>query len=62
MRLPLINDDPSDIDYEKVNKLVDRFIEKSGSYFVTGFHYHNGKSEEAIKKCVIERYSRIKSK
>ena len=49
MRLPLINDDTSDIDYEKVNKLVDCFIENGGSYFDTGFHYHNGKSEEAIK-------------
>lgn len=60
MRLPLINDDTSDIDYEKVNKLVDCFIENGGSYFDTGFHYHNGKSEEAIKKCVIERYPRSK--
>ena len=60
MRLPVINDNPSDIDYEKVNELVDCFIENGGSYFDTGFHYHNGKSEEAIKKCVIERYPRNK--
>ena len=60
MKLPLINDNPSDIDYEKVNKLVDCFIKNGGSYFDTGFHYHNGKSEDAIKKCVIERYPRSK--
>lgn len=60
MRLPTLNDDPSDIDYQKVNGLVDYFIDNGGSYFDTGFHYHNGKSEEAIRKCVVERHSRDK--
>lgn len=60
MRLPLIDDNPSKINYNKVNELVDYFIEHGGNYFDTGFHYHNGKSEEAIKKCVIERYPRRK--
>jgi predicted aldo/keto reductase-like oxidoreductase len=59
MRLPLINDNQG-IDFEKVNELVDYYIEKGGSYFDTGFNYHNGKSEEAIRKCVIERYPRSK--
>ena len=60
MRLPVINENPSDINYEMVNGLVDLFIENGGNYFDTGFHYHNGKSEEAIKKCVVERYPRSK--
>ncbi|MBE6486837.1 MAG: 4Fe-4S dicluster domain-containing protein [Methanosphaera stadtmanae] len=58
MRLPIINGDVSQIDYNKVNTLVDYYIENGGRYFDTGFNYHNGKSEEAIKKCVIDRYSR----
>ena len=60
MRLPLTNDNSSEIDYEKVNELVDCFISNGGSYFDTGYNYHNGKSEEAIRKCIIERYPRDK--
>ena len=56
MRLPLV--DNSQIDYNKVNELVDCYIENGGRYFDTGYNYHNGKSEEAIRKCVIERYPR----
>ena len=35
MRLPILNDNLNDIDYEKVNTLVDCFIENGGSYFDT---------------------------
>ena len=58
MRLPVINQKTGQIDYNKVNTLVDNYIENGGKYFDTGFHYHNGKSEEAIRKCVTERYPR----
>lgn len=59
MRLPTQSDD---IDYDKLNPMVDYYIENGGYYFDTGYQYHNGKSEEAIKEAVINRYSRDKVK
>ncbi len=60
MRLPTIDNNPEKINYEEVNKLVDYYIENGGSYFDTGYNYHNSMSENAIRKCVIERYPRNK--
>jgi len=59
MRLPLLDEnDFESIDFEEVNKMVDLFIENGYNYFDTAYPYHDGKSEEAVKKCVIERYPR----
>ena len=58
MRLPVIDGNAGKIDYDKVNNLVDFYIKNGGRYFDTGYHYHNGKSEEAIRRCVTERYPR----
>lgn len=59
MRLPLKEENqPSNIDYKKVNKLVDTYINGGGNYFDTGYNYHEQNSETAIRKCVIERYPR----
>lgn len=55
MRLPTIN---GSINHEEVNRMVDYFIEHGGNYFDTGYFYHNGQSEETIRKSVIERYPR----
>lgn len=60
MRLPTIDGNTDEIDYDKVNELVDFYIENGGNYFDTGYNYHNGKSEVAIRKCIIERYPREK--
>ncbi len=58
MRLPVLNGDPTDFDYEQLNKMVDEFLAAGFNYFDTSFVYHNGKSEEAARKSLVERHSR----
>lgn len=58
MRLPVKNDDPTDFDFEKLFPMVDEFIQSGYTYFDTSYVYHNGKSEEATRKAVVERYPR----
>ncbi|MCH5352182.1 MAG: aldo/keto reductase [Acutalibacter sp.] len=58
MRLPVKSDDPTDFDYEQLFRMVDTYIKAGYNYFDTSFVYHNGKSEEAVRKAVIERYPR----
>ena len=57
MRLPVISG-PTDFDYEKLNAMVDAFLEAGYTYFDTSFVYHNGKSEEATRKALVERHPR----
>ena len=57
MRLPVISG-PTDFDYEKLNAMVDAFLEAGYTYFDTSFVYHNGKSEEATRKTIVERHPR----
>ena len=59
MRLPLT--DPKDqksIDIEHVKKMVDAFMEAGGTYFDTAYVYHEGESEVAMRKALVERYPR----
>ena len=58
MRLPVKNGDPTDFDYEQLNAMVDTFLEAGYTYFDTSYVYHNGRSEEATRKAVVERYPR----
>ncbi len=59
MRLPLIDEnDFTSIDYEQVNKMVDTFIARGFNHFDTAYIYHEGKSENAFKKSVVDRYLR----
>ena len=58
MRLPVKNGNPTDFDYDELNRMVDTFIEAGYTYFDTSYVYHNGKSEEATRKAVVERYPR----
>lgn len=59
MRLPLIDkNDPTQIDQDLFNKMVDIYMEKGFNYFDTSYAYHQGNSEIAIKKGVVERYPR----
>ncbi|WP_407408902.1 aldo/keto reductase [Methanobrevibacter sp.] len=59
MRLPLTDaDDPTKIDQELFNEMVDIYMEKGFNYFDTSYAYHNGVSEVAIRKAVVERYPR----
>lgn len=59
MRLPLTDaDDPKSIDIDHFSKMVDAFMEAGGTYFDTAYVYHNGESEVAVRKALVERYPR----
>ena len=60
MRLPQKSENPEDIDFEQVNQMVDAYLDAGFDYFDTSYVYHNGKSENAIQRCLISRYSREK--
>ncbi len=55
-KLPGGGDD--DFDIRAIDEQVDAFIAAGGDYFDTAYTYLNGFSEEAIRRCVIERYPR----
>lgn len=59
MRLPITDEnDPTSINQELFNQMVDIYMEKGFNYFDTSYAYHNGSSETAIRKAVVERYPR----
>lgn len=55
MRLPLIGEE---IDIEQTKQMVDLFLAKGFTYFDTAYGYNNGKSEEAAKIALVDRYPR----
>jgi len=57
MRLPVFSG-PADFDYEELNRMVDAFLKAGYTYFDTSYVYHDGKSEEAVRKALIERHPR----
>ena len=57
MRLPVISG-PTDFDYQQLNDMVDAFLEAGYTYFDTSYVYHDGKSEEATRKALVERHPR----
>lgn len=59
MRLPLLNsEEPKSIDYKQFNKMVDYFLENGFTYFDTAYPYHEEMSEDAVKRCLVDRYPR----
>ena len=57
MRLP-VKTGPTDFDYEQLNTMVDTFLKAGYTYFDTSYVYHNGKSQEAVRKSLVERHPR----
>ena len=55
MRLPMLG---NEVDIEQMKKMVDLFLEKGFCYFDTAFGYLDGKSEEAAKVALVDRYPR----
>ena len=55
LRLPFAGEN---VDYRLLDQMVDTFLEKCGHYFDTAYTYLGGKSEEAIRKSVVERHRR----
>ena len=59
MRLPTIpGGTQKDIDFDKVQEMVDLFMSRGFHYFDTAFVYHEGHSEDVIRKCLVPKYSR----
>ena len=58
MRLPVKDGDQSKIDIEEFKKLVDVFQSRGFTYYDTAYVYHKGKSEDAVREAVVERYPR----
>lgn len=58
MRLPVLDGEPTNIDYKTLNSMVDTFLDAGYNYFDTSYMYHNGESENAVRKAVVERYPR----
>lgn len=55
MRLPMIGDE---IDFAQCNEMVDHFMAAGLTYFDTAHGYLDGKSEIALRECVVKRYPR----
>ena len=59
MRLPLTDEnDQTSVNQDLFNQMVDKYMEKGFNYFDTSYAYHDGISEVAIRKAVVERYPR----
>lgn len=56
LRLP--TDAEGNIDEELLMKMVDVFLENGFSYFDTAYTYMNMQAEEALRRCLVERYPR----
>ena len=50
----------NEIDKNEFNKMIDIFLSKGFNYFDTAYGYIDGKSELAIKECLVKRYDREK--
>ena len=57
MRLPMNGDE---VDYAKTCEMVDTFLENGFNYFDTAHGYLGGKSEIALRECLVKRYPREK--
>ena len=59
MRLPTLpGGGQKDIDYDKVQEMVDLYMSRGFSWFDTAYVYHEGHSEEVVKKCLLPKYPR----
>ena len=55
MRLP---EKDGEIDFARVNGMVDTYMKSGMNYFDTAYVYHGGKSEVAARECLVKRYPR----
>lgn len=55
MRLPMIDED---VNTEEFSRMIDAFMESGFNYFDTAHGYLSGKSETALRECLVKRYPR----
>jgi hypothetical protein len=59
MRLPLLDKvDQTSVDMETLERLVDTFLDRGFTYFDTALTYHGFRSEEFVRKALVERHAR----
>lgn len=59
MRLPLLDEnDQTSVDIDEVQRMVDECMENGVNFFDTAVPYHLGKSEEALRKTLVDKYPR----
>ena len=60
MRLPMkeIDENTKVVDYEEFSKMIDEFMARGFNYFDTAHGYLGGKSETALRDCLVKRYPR----
>ena len=60
MRLPMkqIGENTKEVDYEIFSEMIDEFMAAGFNYFDTAHGYLGGKSETAIRDCLVARYPR----
>ena len=59
MRLPLLDkNDQTSFDIPQLCEMVDKFLERGFTYFDTAYMYHDFKSENTLKKVLIDRHPR----
>ncbi|MBD5086944.1 MAG: Fe-S oxidoreductase [Clostridiales bacterium] len=57
MRLPMKK---GEVDYDEFNKMIDTYLQSGFNYFDTAHGYLQGKSEIALRDCLVKRYPRDK--
>ncbi|UQZ90575.1 Fe-S oxidoreductase [Deltaproteobacteria bacterium Smac51] len=55
MRLPMLG---NEVDIEQVKEMVDLFMDRGFSYYDSSWGYMGGKSEEAMKTAIVDRFPR----
>lgn len=60
MRLPVLNGKAGEIDIGRFSGMIDTFLSRGFTYFDTAYRYHDGASEPALRKALVERYPRDK--
>ena len=59
LRLPHVDpNDPADVDLKTTMQMVDLYMQRGFRYFDTAYTYLGGKSEEALKLTLVQRYPR----
>lgn len=59
MRLPMKQGNTEmEVDYEQFNEMIDAFFAGGFNYFDTAHGYIGGKSEIALRECLVKRYPR----
>lgn len=58
MRLPVTDGSTENINDAAFCEMVDSYIEQGFKYFDTAYPYHNGRSEETVGRCLVQRYAR----